>query len=72
MKTASYNFILIQKLNSVFKSRLSLLALAGWFVMGFLFGPPTRFLIFWTNSGASPYGKTALNATPHEALARND
>ncbi|MCX5920885.1 MAG: hypothetical protein NTW61_06165 [Candidatus Melainabacteria bacterium] len=26
--------------------------------------PDTLFNYFWTNSGASPYGKTALNATP--------
>ncbi|MCX5919949.1 MAG: hypothetical protein NTW61_01290 [Candidatus Melainabacteria bacterium] len=39
---------------------MSLAFFAGWFVMGCLFGhPPTP----PANSGASPYGKTALNAT---------
>ena len=51
-------------LNNVFRSRLSFLALAGWFVRGLLFGsPPTRFLITLDKFRGKPYGKTALNAT---------
>ena len=51
----------IQVLNRIVSNRLSLSCFDGRFVRGLLFGsPPTP----PTKSGATPYGKTALNATP--------